>query len=147
MQVESYLRKLTEQLLSKESFRTITLTRNWASLAPKVAGVYVLKQGNHIIYVGESGNIRGRMYDLLKTVNHTVRRSIGHKHFSSVAGYEKATSKLKFPDHIELLINDFMCKKLKISYLPVMLGRKELEEYIECSIDKAIKLNKRGRRT
>jgi hypothetical protein len=146
MHVENYLKKLSEQLLEKDNFKPIVISRNWASLAPRKAGVYVLKQGGNIVYVGETGNIRGRMYDLLNTLNHTVRRSIGHKHFSSIAGYEKATSRIKFPHHIEALVNEFICKRLKVSYLPVVLGRKELEEYIECTIDTSIKLNKRGKR-
>jgi len=145
-EIQDYLIALQDELASPANFKTITLTRDWAALAPEKPGVYVLKYNDQIVYVGETGSLRGRMYDLLNTVNHTVRRSIGERYFSKVGGFIKATSSQRFPEHVEVLVNDFIGSNLKISYLPVPLGRKELEELIADTINPEIKLNKRGRR-
>ena len=67
-------------------------------------------------------------------------------HYSSIDGFVKATNKIKFPNHIELLINEHISDKLQFAYLEVSLGRKELEEMIEILIEKDIRLNKRGKR-
>lgn len=96
--------------------------------------------------MGETGNLKGRMNDLLDSRHHTVRRTIGQKLFSTMEGFQKATTKSKFPEHIESLVNEHICTKLSLAFLEVKLGRKELEELIEPSIGIDIRLNKRGKR-
>lgn len=86
------------------------------------------------------------MNDLLDRRHHTLRRSIGEKYFSKEDGYIKATTRTKFPVHIKSLVNDHICKRLKIAFLVVPLGRKELEEFIEVRIERELVLNKRGKR-
>lgn len=146
MNVQEYLASLRENLLHNDNWQTVTMNREWANTIPSTAGVYVLRQGDTVVYVGETGNLRGRMRDLLDTRNHTVRRTIGKKFFSTHKGFVMATTSKKFPDHIEVLVNDHICSKLKVAVLPVALGRKELEELIQSSIDKGIRLNQRGKR-
>lgn len=145
-QVDSYLLSLQRELLVSENFKSITLSRSWANEAPYDAGVYVLKENDTIVYVGETGNLRGRMRDLLDSRNHIVRRTIGVIFYSDHIAFKKATSSEKFPAAIEALINDHICSKLKISYIAVDLGRKELEELIQSVIPDAVRLNKRGKR-
>ena len=84
-----------------------------------------------IRYVGETGNIYKRMKDLLKTYNHTFRRSLGKKHYSNEKDYFKASSSKKFSDRIEAELDDYMFKNCEVSFLDVRLGRKELEEFIQ----------------
>lgn len=146
MEIEHYLENLKKTLLSKNNFRKVIMTRDWASKIPSSAGVYVFKDSDKIVYVGETGNLRGRMKDLLDSRHHTVRRTIGERFYSSIPGFKKATTKIKFPENIELLVNDHICTKFSLSYLEVRLGRKELEEEIQNIIDITVRLNKRGKR-
>lgn len=146
MDEKKYLEQLKQNLLRPENFRQVVMTRVWASKIPSNAGVYVFKDNDKIVYVGETGNLKERMKDLLDSRHHTIRRTIGVKFYSTIDGFIKATSKIKFPEHIELLVNAHICEKLLLSYLEVSLGRKELEEMIEEDIDKSVRLNKRGKR-
>ena len=146
MDIEKYLLDLNNTLLKEGNWQKIVLTRQWTSSIPSKAGVYALKEENELVYVGETGNLRGRMTDLLDSRHHTVRRSIGKKLFAHQLGFVQATTKNKFPDSIEILVNGHICNNLRIAFLPVSLGRKELEEYIEKNIIEEIKLNKRGKR-
>ena len=130
----------------KRTGKKISLNRQWTSTVPSKAGVYALKEGKEIVYVGETGNLKGRMNDLLDSRHHTVRRTIGKRMFSTQKGFIQATTKIKFPDKFEVLVNEHICNKLKLTYLTVDLGRKELEELIEQEIKPEIKLNNRGKR-
>jgi len=143
---KKYLKALEQNLLRPDNFSIVEMSKAWAKKIPSKAGVYVFKDKDQIVYVGETGNLRGRMKDLLDSRHHTIRRTIGVKFYSTIDGFVKATTKIKFPEHIELLVNEHICKKLLLAYLPVTLGRKELEEMIEFNIDKEVRLNKRGKR-
>jgi hypothetical protein len=46
---------------------------------PAKAGGYILIEGNGIVYVIETGNLCGRMRDLLDSKHYAVRRTIGEK--------------------------------------------------------------------
>ena len=148
MEIELYLDQLKDKLLHKSNWKQLTLTREWTAGIPNLAGVYALKQtdSDNLVYVGETGSLRGRMKDLLDSGHHTVRRTIGERFYFEIEGFVKATSKVKFPDHIEILVNDHICTKLSIAYIEVKLGRKELEEFIQDSINIDMRLNKRGKR-
>lgn len=141
-----HLNELRQRLLHPDNFSQVEMTRDWARNIPSKPGVYVFKDVNKIVYVGETGNLRGRMKDLLDSRHHTIRRTIGVKFYSTIDGFVKATTKIKFPEHIELLVNEHICEKLLLAFIPVTLGRKELEEMIESDIDKDVRLNKRGKR-
>ncbi len=125
-----YLAGLMKRLFLKKR-RSIELTSDWARSFVSSPGVYVIFFKEKLVYVGETGNLRGRMKDLLDSRHHTLRRSIGGIHFSNVKGYRKADSKNKFPRHIEERVALWVTKNCKISVLPVSLGRKELEERIQ----------------
>lgn len=107
-----YLEILKDKLLHPNNFNQAILTRQSANTIPSKAGVYAFKQDDKVVYVGETGNLRGRMKDLLDSRHHTIRRSIGIMHYSNIDGFARATNKIKFPDHIELLVNDHICNKL-----------------------------------
>jgi hypothetical protein len=108
------------------------LTRDWARTFSKESGVYMLFEGDTIVYVGESGSLQGRVMDMLNSRHHTVRRALGELRFKNVPGYEKATSSIRFPDHIEELVQVAM-QGFMISVLPISFGRKEFEEYAEAT--------------
>lgn len=146
MEIDQYIEELKKSLLSPDNFQEVVMTREWASKVPSVAGVYVFKDSEKIVYVGETGNLRGRMKDLLDSRHHTIRRTIGERFYCDINGFSKATSRNKFPEHIEDLVNVYICNKLSIAFLEVKLGRKELEEHIHSIIETEVRLNKRGKR-
>jgi len=136
-----YLQHFCEKLLAAENWQPVVLTREWAKSISLAAGVYVIRHDNEIVYVGESGSLSGRMLDLLNTKNHTVRRSLGKKYFSTHIEYKKASSTVGYALSIELLLNEFINKNLTVAFLEMSLGRKELEDFIVSSIDKGLRLN------
>ena len=103
-------------------------SKEWYSAAPSRAGVYFVWRESELVYVGETSNIKKRMGDLKKTLNHTLRRKIGKEYFSTHKEYLPATSKKKFSEVIEIGITNYCMEKLKVSYFPLSIGRKEVEE-------------------
>jgi len=145
--IEEYLNLLVEELLDETLRKDIILSRDWAQTAPNKAGVYALFEDDRLVYSGETGSIQGRMYDLLNDQHHQVRRNVGEKHYAEIDGFEKASSFRKFPPHITELVNSHIQKRMKVAYLPVSLGRKELEErLITHHMEKEYILNKRSKR-
>jgi len=114
----------------KNRRRHIPFSPSWKVNFPNEPGVYVAweRESTGPAYFGETGNLFKRMGDLERTINHTLRRSIGNTNFSNVEGFVKATSKKKFPDHIERLVDKYMKDNLEIAFIAVYFGRKEFEE-------------------
>jgi excinuclease UvrABC nuclease subunit len=127
---EAYLDELMNELVQNGMKHPIELTRAWARKFPNEAGVYILFEGKTLVYVGETKSIRERMLDYLDTRHHTVRRKLGLFNFSEVDGFERAGSKIKYPPHIEMMVDDWFKNNVLICFLVVSLGRKELEELI-----------------
>ncbi len=130
-----YLQSLYDKLLSESDSHRIELTRAWASKFQSTPGVYIFRDKEEIIYVGETGNLRGRMKDMIDTRNHVLRRNIGNKLFCSINGFEPATAKRKFVDVIEEMLNAHIKENLTVHCMPVELGRKELEEKIQANFN------------
>jgi hypothetical protein len=144
---EKYLQHLEQQFMRVESRNLILLTRKWANAAPSQAGVYgFFESDGELVYGGETGNIRGRMNDLLNSMNHTFRRSVGERNFAHIPGYFKAHSKRKFPPQIEEMLEAFLQTNFKVAYLVVELGRKELEEKLIENMKFDRMFNKRRKR-
>lgn len=143
-EIKSAIAEYERLILSKENRQDVELTRGWAKTKPEEAGVYAFFEKDRIVYVGETGLLQGRMNDIRNTLNHTLRRSIGEKKFSNVKGYEKASSKKKFPKHIEEKVENYLLE-LEVSILPVRFGRTEFEEYLVEKYDPIFnKKTKRG---
>lgn len=94
MDIEQYLLNLESTLIKDDNWQKIVLTRQWTATIPSKAGVYALKENNELVYVGETGNLRGRMNDLLDSRHHTVRRSIGKKLFALMKDFSRQPQKL-----------------------------------------------------
>ncbi|WP_282156376.1 GIY-YIG nuclease family protein [Cytobacillus gottheilii] len=101
---------------------------DWYNNAPSKAGVYFVWEKDVIVYIGETANIRKRMADLKRTQNHTLRRKIGSDLFSTDPDFKPANSKTKFPYSIKTKINAYCNRSFKVSYIPLIIGRKEIEE-------------------
>jgi hypothetical protein len=126
-----YLQSLYDELINKCESHEIELTRAWASNFPSVPGVYIFRDKEEIIYVGETGSLRGRMKDMIDTRNHVLRRNIGNKLYRDINGFKPATARIKFIDVIEDILNTHIKEDLTVCCMAVELGRKELEEKIQ----------------
>lgn len=126
-----YLLSLYDKLLNECKSHRIELTRAWASNFPSAPGVYIFRNKAEIIYVGETGNLRGRMKDMIDTRNHVLRRSIGKKLYCEIEGFKSASARVKFSDVIEDMLNTHIKDNLTVCCMTVELGRKELEEKIQ----------------
>ncbi len=129
-EIELYLLELEKGLLIEAERHSIELSRTWANSFPAEASVYLFREDGEVCYVGETGSLQGRMKDILNTKNHTMRRNLGHAHYSLLPGYEKASPKKGFSSEIERMLNERIHEHLTMSYVLVDLGRKELEEWL-----------------
>ncbi len=125
--VFDFLEKLEKKLLAKDKVE-MSFIRGWAGQFDNDAGVYAVFDNDELIYVGETGNLQGRMKDIRRTLNHSFRRSLGEKLYSGHEEYQKATSSKKHVDEIEFMLNEYCVANIKVATLVVHLGRKELEE-------------------
>lgn len=125
--IEDYLAKLENELLHG-NWQIVENSIGWAEQFQSVSGVYAVKEEGIICYVGESGNIKKRMQDLLDTRNHSLRRTIGSLRFAGKEGYEMATPSRKFPPQFEEELNRIFEDNFEVSAIEVPIGRKELEE-------------------
>jgi hypothetical protein len=147
--IEDYLQKLEVQLLSDEHRKLLRLTKEWFESLPVSSGVYLLREEGIICYVEEAKNLRKRIYDLIDSRKHTLRRKVGQAKFSSKSSFTKATSIRKFSSELEKELNFIFEDNFEISFIEVPIGRKELEERIlekysplYNSIDKSMKNEK-----
>ena len=88
---------------------------NWENALSQENSIYVIWKDKKPIYVGETCNIKERIKkDLRNKRNHTFRSKMSQKHYK--LSTEKLTDKLK--------------REYEVSYIPILYGRKELEEYL-----------------
>lgn len=141
--IQQEIERIETHLFNPDNWKELKLTRQWAKSFPADSGVYMLFENGQLVYVGESGSLSGRVTDMLNSRHHTVRRALGELRFKDVPGYTKATSSIKYPEHIEKLVEETM-RGFKISALPIPFGRKEFEEYVESKHKP--ELNRKGKR-
>jgi hypothetical protein len=100
--------------------------KNWREKSiPDKPGVYVLYEGNDkLLYIGETGNLRARMNEINRTVNHSFRKELGYTRFDGIK------SKKKFADNVELKLDNFFEQNLYVSFIEVNFGRLEIETFI-----------------
>lgn len=144
-QIEPYFNALKSYLLESDNIFT---TRQVNKQIPKDigAGVYFIFDDNKLCYVGESGSLHGRLKDFHKTLNHTFRRSLGEFKYASHPKYYKASSFKKFDNEIEFLLDEYILKKITISYKAIKIGRKEFEDWMQAKHTDINFLNKRKQR-
>lgn len=139
-----FLKKLEMSLFEKSKKKKVTLSIRWINNMPSEPGIYAIFEKKTLVYIGETGNIQGRMWDMMDSRHHQLRRNVGRMNFSKIKGYRDADSSTKFPAKIERKLDRWIQNKFKISALPLYLGRKELEEDIVEYYKP--KYNKKGRR-
>ena len=119
MDEEKYLKSLEEKLINAERVKF----ENKKSI-PKSPGCYIAWQNDAIIYVGETTNLFKRIRKMTRMGGHSLRKRIGRRM------YNEPKSTKRFTPVKEEKLNQYLIDNIKISYLVVKLGRKELEEII-----------------
>ena len=105
---------------------------DWALDIPAMPGVYALWDfDGNMVYVGETSSLNHRMRDLGRSINHTYRRKLAARH--------------KVVDATEKRISAVMSEHYVLSFLPVALGRTELEEYLSLKHKRTL-VNSPGKR-
>lgn len=122
--IASLVHEAEHGLLTADKIK-FSLNSEWPEHFLKVAGIYVIYEKEELVYFGETGNIKGRMKDLRRTVNHSFRRSLGFKLF-----HEKATSKKKFSPENEERLNNYFEENIELGFIEIAFGRLEIEEYL-----------------
>lgn len=117
------------KLFLNPSYR-MQLTIEVSAIAPQAAGVYAIYDKGSLIYAGETRNLKNRLSDIFKTKKHTFRRTLGELKFADYEGYTKASTREKFCDTIENELNTYCSENLTIFWIPILVGRKEIEELI-----------------
>ena len=143
-QVEKALATCEKLLLESRSQIPIRLKRKWAKRFPKDAGVYAVFDKETLVYVGETGSLSARMADFLDSRNHVLRRSLGNAQFKDQEGFQRASARERFPDHIEEQISDYIESRMTVTTVVVPLGRTEIEEHLTGK--HVPKYNKKGKR-
>lgn len=107
----------------KYKFQKSSTWRN--EIVPNESGVYALFEGNDkLIYIGETGNLRDRMNEINRTVNHSFRKQLGASRFGGIK------SRKKFTDEVENLLDTFFKDHLYVAFIEVNFGRLEIETFI-----------------
>lgn len=119
-----------ERLLTSSNPIPLVLSREWARRFPTEAGVYAVFDNGTLIYLGETGSLSARMADFLDSRNHVLRRSLGNALFKDMDGFRRASAHERFPDHIEVRINEYIESQLTAAAVVVPLGRAEIEEQL-----------------
>lgn len=106
------------------------ISQKWLSTnPPSVAGIYVVKSNDKIIYIGESSDINERYTTHSSTTYFSaLRRHIG----TEILKYElkeKNGKKRYFTDSEDNEVTQFL-RGTKIAFCAVSFGRYELEEYL-----------------
>ncbi|CAN7343911.1 GIY-YIG nuclease family protein [Paenibacillus sp. LjRoot153] len=127
--LEAIITEVEEELSSAKRYKLYS--ENWTKDLPSLGGVYIIRNEEQVVYVGETANIKARMHkDMKNTQNHTIRRNIGKYHFSGHSEYYPASSKKKYATSIEELIDEQCKNNLTVSAVGVYVGRLEVEEYL-----------------
>lgn len=119
-------------LFSKKiKFEKTKLWRN--TFIPDHPGVYALFEGKEgLLYIGETGNLKERMSDICRTVNHTFRKQLGHKRYGAIK------SRKKFDSDIEALLDIFFNESLHVAFIEVNYGRVEIETHLVTKYQSAL---------
>ena len=137
------LSRADKDLQEAEKFKFQRLHQWRKEVVPDFPGVYALYEkvdSNYVLlYIGETGNLRERMSDICRTINHTFRGKLGHHRFQATK------IKGKFESAIENLLNNFFDESLYASFLQVNFGRTEIESFLVTKYQ-AILLNSESKR-
>lgn len=128
--IDEYTNGVRKALLNLEdaAYYRSAYEPGWLQIFPENSTVYCLFYEEELVYVGETRNMRKRMNHLRNSRHHTFRRNLGDHLFKDHPEYEAASSLRSFPYEIETRLESRMGWHVKITWVEVPFGRKEIEE-------------------
>src|SRR5690606_35136554 len=127
-EIEEYLLSLEHNLLVESERKSIEWTRDWANSIPNLLAVYLIREGIEICDVGESGSIQNLIKNLLNLKNHWDRnRYVPNQHLKTAAR-KNAVLNIGLTNLLDQIHHENNQTHFIFSFIPVSLGRKELEE-------------------
>lgn len=102
--INQYLDELEHRLLAQSEKIAIGLNTSWVNQFANEAAVYIFRESDAIVHAGETRNLNALMIKLVNSKSDD--------------------------DDMGMLLQEVVAKHLKLSYLLVDLGRKELQERI-----------------
>ncbi len=126
-QKEKFCEIVLKKLETSEKQKICLDSKEWLENIPAKNGIYGVWSGKELKYVGETSDIRDRMKDLGRNVhNHTLAVKLANKYFKG----KKWSQKKTLPKRLVSKLHEKIKGDFKISFLPLSMGRKEIEEYI-----------------
>lgn len=115
-EIQKQLRRLEGRLQRAPKIKPFS-SHEWAAV-PATPGVYAIwrVRSRKLAYVGQTANLKKRMRDLTRCLNHTARR--------------KLAAELGFDGTDEPTLSTAIGEGFRVSYLAIAFGRVELEEYL-----------------
>ncbi|MFA7421261.1 MAG: hypothetical protein WCZ90_16375 [Melioribacteraceae bacterium] len=100
-------------------------TWNWSDNFPKKAGVYAIFYKDILVYVGETANLKERMKEVKRTVNHSFRKKLG-KFLNPKAKIMNG----KYPQELEEQLNIEFKNNIEFTFKEINFGRIEIENHL-----------------
>jgi len=110
-----------EQELFAEQQHPFQFSKAWKNIFPTAPGIYAIYDQNELVYIGETSNLKKRMSEVHRTYNHTFRKKLGLQLFGSRPNGNK------YSNARETRLNRYYTDNLTFRFLPLWLGRLELE--------------------
>ena len=123
-QMQEFVKFYENELFSQIKIN-FSMEKDWTAQFPEKAGIYAIFDKEKFIYVGETSQLRERMKDIRRTVNHTFRRKLG-----KLLDENEIIEKYKFSSSFEGKLNEYCKLNITVSYLEVNFGRLEIESFI-----------------
>lgn len=114
-----------DRMLKTNPRIAFSFDRKWSNNFPSNAGVYAIFYDGQLFYIGESANVKERMKELKRTVNHSFRRKLG-RFFEPDSVIERG----KFSPELETRLNEEYERNISVSFIEVNFGRIEIENYL-----------------
>ena len=98
-----------------------TRDRKWSDNFTNSPGIYAIYDKGALIYIGESADVKERMKEVKRTINHSFRKKLGVRLFNG------KIERGKFDSSIEAALDQYYLDNLSFSSLPLFYGRIEVE--------------------
>ncbi|MFC7300294.1 GIY-YIG nuclease family protein [Cognatiluteimonas weifangensis] len=114
----------------------MTFAREFRINLPIEGGVYVFFFQSSVFYVGETTSIRQRIgMHMRNPENHVLALKIARHLYDRSHGLGAAGSQKKFSEQHKESTRQWIQEHLHVCYVPMLLGRKELEERLVCQLN------------
>jgi predicted GIY-YIG superfamily endonuclease len=123
-EIHEFVTSFESELLTSKKV-VFTFDKFWSNNFPKEPGIYAIFNKEGLIYIGETANLKERMKEVKRTVNHSFRRKLG-KHLNAGA----VVTDGKFSSDIEEALNDYYLSNITFSYKVLLFGRLEVESHL-----------------